>query len=299
MTHNRITEVTRRALFDELRMSNFRWSGRLPEASFLARVCDLTQLPSHDSRHRTMAEDVSAHRDHWDDWGGPEWVYDDSRLHLMWCDDEFLLKFLCETLHPVVRTDETEVKSYAAIINKHIGRDGLELYPASYVSGRPIYAAREQNQVHVSGIADAHGVAVALQSSHVMAQITRMQTVENDPALAIGTAKEFAESICKSVLTDRKVAFTGSENLPQLVRLTMKALDLIQESESRDAIRQVLSSLSSLVHGLAELRGQVGSGHGHHPTTPAPLPILARLAVGAATTLGVFLYEAHDGSMSK
>lgn len=217
----------------------------------------------------------------------------------MWCEDESLLAFLCETLHPVVRHDEEEVKSYAATINQHLVRDGLELYAASYISGRPIYAAREHSQVHVSGIADAHKVAIALQSTHVMAQITRMQTMENDPALAIGTAKEFVESICKNILSERKVDFTGNENLPQLVRATMKALDLIQESDSKDAIRQALGSLSSLVHGLAELRGQIGSGHGHHPTTPAPPSILARLAVGAATTLGVFLYEAHCGAPSK
>ena len=120
MAENRITEVTRRALFDDLRMSNFGWSGRLPESSFLARLYDLTKLPSQDSRHRTMEEDVSTHRDNWDDWGGPDWVYDDSRLRLMWCNDESLLRFLCETLHPVVRHDEDEVKSYAAIINRHL-----------------------------------------------------------------------------------------------------------------------------------------------------------------------------------
>ena len=226
----------------------------MSEPDFLGRVFDLTSLPSDDRRCQNMAEDVNLHRNNFDDWGGLEWVYDDHRLHLMRCEDNKLLDFFCESLNPVVRPDESEIAHFAGVINKHLVRDGLELYPASYISGRPIYAAREHNQVHVSGIADAHKVAIALQSTHVMAQITRMQTMENDPALAIGTAKEFVESICKNILSERKVDFTGNENLPQLVRVTMKALDLIQESESKDAIRQALGSLSSLVHGLAELR---------------------------------------------
>ncbi len=299
MTENRITEVTRRALFDELIMSDFNWAGRLSESGFLGRVFDLTALPSDDSRHRNMAEDVSAHRDHWGDWGGSYWVYDDNRLHLMRCEDDVLLSFLAETLNPVVRSDEEEVARYAAIMNKHLVRDGIELYPASFISGRPIFAGREHNQVHVSSIADAQEIAVTLNSTYIMAQITRMRTIENDPALTIGSAKEFVETIYKTVLTDKNVVLPEKQNLPQLVRATLKTLDMFQEADAKNLMRNTVSALTSLTHALAELRGRAGSGHGQHHSTPAPSPILARLARDAAITLGVFLFEAHTQESSK
>jgi len=59
---------------------------------------------------------------------------------------------------------------------------------------------------------------------------------------------------------------SGTENLPQLVRATMKVLDLLHESDSKDAVKKSLRALASLVHGLAEMQGQLGSGHGQHPT---------------------------------
>ncbi len=294
MTDTKISTVTRTALFDELRLTEFNWSGRFAESAFLGRIFDLIKLPSMDYRHSNMAEDVEQHRDHWQDWGGPDWVYDDHRLNLLRCDDGILLNFLCETLNPVVRSKEEEVEKFADIINKHLVRDGLEIYPASYISGRPLFAGREHNQVRMDAVADAHQVAVTLQSTHIMAQITRMQTMDRDPALAIGTAKEFVESMCKNILTAHGITTSGSENLPQLVRTTMKALNILQESDSKNAMDRALGALASLTHGLAELRGQLGSGHGHHPDVPVPPLILAKLAVGAATTLGVFLYEAHS-----
>ena len=78
MEPNAISEVTRRNLFDELRLQNTNWSGRFGEADFLARMFDLKAMPSHDGRWPDMSGDIFQHRERNDDWGGPEWVYDDS-----------------------------------------------------------------------------------------------------------------------------------------------------------------------------------------------------------------------------
>ena len=54
----RITPLTRREIFDYLRTDGGPWWGRLDEVDFLARIYDLEELPSYDSRFPTAARDV-------------------------------------------------------------------------------------------------------------------------------------------------------------------------------------------------------------------------------------------------
>jgi hypothetical protein len=89
-----ISEYTRRDLFDHLTLSEINWSGRMSESDFLERIFRISQFGSHDSRASSMLGDVALHRENFYDWGGPEWVYTDSRLDLLSCPDEKLLQFL-------------------------------------------------------------------------------------------------------------------------------------------------------------------------------------------------------------
>ena len=83
------------------------WNGRLEEIEFLARLYDLSVLPSHDSRFKDAAGDIWQHRVNNFDWDD-DWVFGNSRFNLYSGDDEILLAFLCETIHPVVRQDPIE-----------------------------------------------------------------------------------------------------------------------------------------------------------------------------------------------
>ena len=58
----------------------------------------------------------------------------------------------------------------------------------------------------------------------------------------------------------------------------------------------MLMNLTTLVQGSAELRNAYGTGHGLSKTGARQhlTPRHARLAVGSAATLGVFLYETHE-----
>jgi hypothetical protein len=292
MSDKAISELTRRNLFDELRVRNTAWAGRLGESDFLDRIFPLKDLLSHDHRQSNMTGDIWMHREHFVDWPD-DWVYDDGRLDLIACKDETLLSFLCEMIHPVVRSDEKEIADLLDIFNRHLAGDGYELTPSTYISGKPIYAARLRH-AGISQVAIARKVADELSSEYIVRLITRMETaIERDPALAIGSAKEFVESICKGILTARKVSQTGSESLPQLVKAVREALDLSVSAKTGDTLKQTLSGLASVTQGLAELRGQLGSGHGHHPDAEKPAPYIARLSVNAAIALGVFLYDVH------
>jgi len=136
-------------------------------------------------------------------------------------------------------------------------------------------------------------------ANYLLKQITRMESaVEGDPDLAIGTAKEVLESICKTILKERKVEFGSSADLPELVRATAKALqltptDISHATKAADTVRVLLSNLATISNGLAELRNKYGTGHGKDASHKGLGPRHARLAVGAASTLAMFLLETN------
>ena len=53
-----ITEITRRALIDEINLAKLNWAGRLEEQAFLARLYDLTSMPSRDPRFSDADGDI-------------------------------------------------------------------------------------------------------------------------------------------------------------------------------------------------------------------------------------------------
>ncbi len=292
---NSISEVTRRNIFDELRLCDVNWSGRLAEDEFLSRIFDLSDLPSNDHRCPNMASDIFMHRQNFLDWSD-DWVFDDSRLNLLRCEDETFLLFLCEMVSPIVRQDEKARDQLLTLFNKHLAVDGYEIAPHRYISGRPVFAARER----FHGVADvpvaAKEAVDVLESNHIAMQVTRMEaSVQSDPPLAIGTAKEFLETICKGILAERDVLLNGTENMPKLVKLTRDSLG-IEDVDPNSAVKKVISGLANAAQGVAELRGKMGTGHGPHPQAAMAQPELARLIVGASVTTGVFLLEMHRKS---
>ncbi|MEX2029359.1 MAG: hypothetical protein WD906_00080 [Anaerolineales bacterium] len=145
MAENTILEATRRNIKDYLTLSANHWAGRLPEPDFLARLYDLSKLPSFDSRLSTASGDIYQHRISFHDWED-DWVFTDSRFALLWTSDSDFLRFLCETLHPIVRPNPDESRALAAEYNKHLLGDGWELYEAAELSGRPVFGARKLGQ---------------------------------------------------------------------------------------------------------------------------------------------------------
>ena len=123
------------------------------------------------------------------------------------------------------------------------------------------------------------------------------RAADEDPPLAVGTAKDMVETVCKTIL-EARVGSAPSGDLPSLVRAVAKELSLLPESipnnaKGYDVIRRLLSNLNQVGQGLAELRNLYGTGHGRDGRFVGIQPRHAKLAVGAATTLCVFLLETH------
>lgn len=141
--------------------------------------------------------------------------------------------------------------------------------------------------------------AVELDAEHLLRQIrTIREQVDINPGLAIGASKELVETVCKTILVERAVQFDDSSSVPQLMKLVAKELQLTRDdipdtAKGAETIKRVLSSLASVVQGIAELRNLYGTGHGKHATAKGLQARHARLVVGAATAAASFLYETH------
>ncbi|HPS02537.1 MAG TPA: abortive infection family protein [Candidatus Sumerlaeota bacterium] len=147
---------------------------------------------------------------------------------------------------------------------------------------------------------DLKETVAPLDVVHLTEQICRMESaIENDPALAIGSAKELIETVCKTILAERGKPVTGKPDIPSLTKSTFKELNLVpdgvrDEAKGAETIRVLLSNLSTIASRLAELRNLYGTGHGKDGKARGLTPRHARLAVGTASTLAMFLFETHS-----
>ncbi len=174
-------------------------------------------------------------------------------------------------------------------LKKWIERDGFE-----YHNGKLVPVGEASHLPHVQA------AAAKFDAPELHRQIDRMQNaVDNDPALAIGTAKELIETTCKTILSQRGVPLDARWDLPELVRHTRKVLGLLPEdvpqaAKGAETIRKLLGSLGAVAQGLGELRNLYGTGHGRDGAAKGLTRRHARLAVGAASTLVTFLFETHE-----
>lgn len=141
-------------------------------------------------------------------------------------------------------------------------------------------------------------------AAHLAELIRRLEeSVETDPSLAIGTAKDLIETCCKTILDERGKPTSGNPDIPKLTKDTLKELrlapdDIHESAKGSDVMRDVLRNLGQIGKGLAELRNLYGTGHGKAGRTRGLAPRHARLAAGAAATLTTFLFETHSQSRS-
>lgn len=147
--------------------------------------------------------------------------------------------------------------------------------------------------------------SVHIDGNHLSKQIQRLTAaVELDPDLAIGTAKELIESVCKTILFERGMKVEGTPDIPTLTKALLKELSLVPEGihdERRGAetIKGILRSLGTIGNDIAQLRGMYGTGHGKDARTGSLTTRHAKLAVGAATTFSTFLFETHKASQKE
>jgi hypothetical protein len=292
-----ISELTRRDIFDTITIEQIAWWGRLDEAAFLERIYDLNDMPSTDGRFRSAAGDIHQHRvNNPEDWPD-DWVFTDSRFDLMHGDDEVFLRFLCETLHPIVRPDVGEANRLVGLFNEKLAGDGWALIATKEISGRPIFEGRHRKGAKQPSTALRLPEYQRLRDPHVFEEHMRRidAGLASDPAAAIASSKEMVESVCKVILDDYGVEYDRKDDLLDLYKAAAKALKLNAESvpdsaKGSQAAQGVLRALGTTVQRLAELRNELGLGHGRSRTSKAQTRH-ARLAFNAASAMAEFMLD--------
>jgi hypothetical protein len=245
-------------ILDGLQLENVSWNGRLDDIEFLSRLFDLRNLPSHDSRYKDAAADIWQHCiNNNDDWER-DWVFSDDRFKLIDGPADTFLRFLCETVHPMVRPGRDETVKMVSHFNDQLRPAGWEIYEEERIAGRPRFAYRELTHNGKRAVTRARNVSDSLDAGWMAKAIERLErAIDGDPDLAIGTAKELVESCCKTILTKRGVLFTKSDDLGDLTKKVTKELQLVpegitDETKGADNIRQILRNLTQIANNLAQ-----------------------------------------------
>ena len=294
-----ISREIRNNIFDSLKLERVPWQGNLDEVEFLNRLFDLQCMPSSDSRYQDAAGDIWQHCINNQDWD-PNWIYTDERFCLLEGTDDSFLRFLCEIVHPLVRPNRDEAIKIVSHYNEQLRLAGWEIFESEKIAGRPRFSYRQPTKNSNRSVTRAKTVAEALDAGWMAKEIERLEhSVDRDPALAIGTAKELVETCCKSILTKRGIAFTKSEGLGDLTKKLTKELQLVpegisDEAKGADNIRLILRNLTQIANNLAELRGLYGTGHGRDGQYRGLQPRHARLAAASAVAFIDFVAETYS-----
>src|SRR5258706_15291020 len=109
-----------------------------------------------------------------------------------------------------------------------------------------------------------HGARDAIASglSHIEQQVASIElAVVENPGLAFDLAKTLVESVCRTVLGERKIAHSADHDLPTLFKMVSQSLPFLPpeasgEGKIRKSLVQTLSGLHTAIQGICELRNQ-------------------------------------------
>ena len=295
---SKISRAIRVSIVQTLKREGIFFGGVLTDTDFLSRIYDLDKMESKDPRYESALGDIHTHRYAFPDWGD-DWVFNDDRFNLMECTDEEFFRFLCETIHTIVRPDEQERKNLLELYNKEITKAGYEIEEKESAFGNKYYHPAGIFEQTIPTLKDIQDIGSELNSDNNRKYVTRMMTnIEKDPELVIGTAKDWIESIFKTFLKTKKIEYSEDGNLPKLATLVFNEIreisDEKNEAKSNEITRQMLRVLSTLVQNIAELRNNYGSGHGKESEKLQLGPIYASLAANAAATLVMYTIQTHE-----
>ncbi|NEA37476.1 abortive infection family protein [Streptomyces sp. SID13031] len=140
----------------------------------------------------------------------------------------------------------------------------------------------------------SEAAAVLRDVSAIRAELVRIEgSLLSDPAVAIGKAKNLAESTAKVVMRERGQLFADKDDVAKLARGAMVALGVDRATLAVQFKPQaeVMQGLLGLVHSLGHLRNKLGDGHGPESADPGLDLRHGRLAVRAAIAWSAFMIE--------
>ncbi|WP_236829914.1 abortive infection family protein [Blastococcus sp. KM273128] len=192
---------------------------------------------------------------------------------------------LRQLLHPPV--GYVNVDALVSRIRRLLERDGYQLHEDGRLTGGPTVVIAEDFLANLTEPTVIHEHLDRI--SHAIER--------DDPAQAIGSAKELVESTAKLVLRERGETYSDSDDVPELVRRAQIALDVHPSGhapgpDGSDAVKKILGATVAVTAGLTELRNRgYGTGHGPGAARTGLGRRHARLAINAAKTWCEFMLD--------
>ena len=155
---------------------------------------------------------------------------------------------------------------------------------------------RLAERTHGSPIdAEVEGATIALNAESVVAAWTKaMSRRTSDPDGAITAARSLLESVCKTILEDRGIAYNDrKDDLPKLYSRVSKALKLAPSDHTEEQFKAILGGCTTVVNGLGAIRNRASDAHGQGRKSYRPAERHAALAVNLAGSMALFLMETH------
>jgi hypothetical protein len=198
-------------------------------------------------------------------------------------------------------TDRSQVRQVLNVFEQVLGwvadddyRDKLERHLR-----RDGYVVDDQGRIRAGATAALAEIPLdqLTDPSSIYEHLDRIAaSTDADPGVAISGAKALIEATTKLVLGALGEEFDERADVPTLVRQAQKALalhpgDLAPTAPGVEITKRILSNLSQLAIGVAELRNQYGPDHGRTTAVVGLRARHAHLAVGAAATYCRMLLE--------
>lgn len=183
----------------------------------------------------------------------------------------------------------TEAAEY---LNQFLLYDRYELAPEG-----EHYKVRELGGVAVKFLPPQPGMKV--DADYITEQVAKCEKKINEGDF--DGAITNARTLLEAVLLELEKLLAGQEgkndgDLPALYKRVHKHLNLEpSRKDISDTIRQVLTGLNSIVHGLSSMRNKMSDAHAGYK----PAKHHAKLAVNAAKTLADFLFESYAYQQTK
>jgi len=176
-------------------------------------------------------------------------------------------------------------------LNAGLQRDGY-VFEGTREDGRLV----SRSGIDLDRVADASSL---VDRATLRDHVRRIeQSIDSDPAQAIGSAKELVETAAKHVLEHFSEDPDRYDTFPRLVKVAVAKLDIARDSISdpkkgAQALAMLTGGLGQIAEATAAVRNLYGTGHGRTRTAGAD-GRHARLVVGACSTLAAFLLETLD-----
>lgn len=175
--------------------------------------------------------------------------------------------------------------------------DSVGLYRKAYLKCKEIL---DKHRGVSANTARAEIIEDMFTTQYMRQQIRLMIEMQDDnPAEAIGKAKELIESCCKFILKQHNVAYTKDDGVAELASKAFDTIKImpkyVDESHPNASdLKSIYGSLKGMVRNIANLRNAFGNGHGKEIDFQGLEPRHAHLIVGASITIVEFLWASNE-----